>query len=150
MQPHIRSTLIKYGNRVRAHAGSALFLHVAVMAAASTAAIVPLFYKRFFDILTSGIPNGAAVALLVRTLMIIAGLQLLQWAFWRFSTFINNYFQATIIAELADDCFRYLHKHSFAFFNGNFVGSLVKRVNYFTRAFEGTADRLTWNILPLF
>lgn len=149
MNANIRSTLVKYSAKVRTHAWSAIFVHIAIIGAAATAAIIPLFYKRFFDILTGTLARGTAVAMLISTLTIIAILQLVQWVFWRVSGYINAYFQSKIIAELADDCFRYLQKHSFAFFNSNFVGSLVKRVNYFTRAFESTADRITWNILPL-
>ena len=41
-----------------------------------------------------------------------------------------------------------MHKHSFAYFSNNFVGSLVKRVNWFTRGFEGMADRIMYNLTP--
>lgn len=149
MNANIRSTLIKYTRRVRGHAISAVLVAITIIGASSAAAIVPLFYKRFFDILTSPVGRATAVEMLIKTLMIIAAIQFLQWIFWRISGFINARFQSTIMTELADDCFRYLHKHSFSFFNNNFVGSLVKRVNYFTRAFEGTADRVTWDMLPL-
>lgn len=149
MNANIRSTLIKYSRRARGHAPSAIAVILTIIGASATAAIVPLFYKRFFDILAAAAERATVVDRLIQVLMIIAALQILQWAFWRMAGFVNAYFQSTVMTELADDCFQYLHKHSFAFFNNNFVGSLVKRVNYFTRAFEGTADRITWDMLPL-
>jgi ATP-binding cassette subfamily B protein len=54
------------------------------------------------------------------------------------------------MADIANSCFEYLHNHSVTFFNNNFVGSLVKRVNRFSRAFEGIADIIEWEFVPIF
>ncbi len=45
--------------------------------------------------------------------------------------------------------YKYLHKHSFSYFNDNFAGSFVKRVSYFPKALEQIADEFVWNLLPL-
>jgi ATP-binding cassette, subfamily B, bacterial len=45
--------------------------------------------------------------------------------------------------------FKHLHLQSFSFFSDNFSGSLVKKVNYFTRAFETITDNFFWNLLPM-
>lgn len=105
----------------------------------------PYYYKKFFDVLVED-PNKAV---LFHILLIIFGISLLHWFFIRIAAFVNSYFQTSVMRDLANTCFAYLHKHSFSFFNNNFVGSLVKRVNRFYRSFEGVADRLTWDLLPI-
>lgn len=111
--------------------------------------IVPLYYKKFFDVLSSGGDRGALPSILVGVLISIILLKLARWTLWRIAGLATNRLQPTVIANLANHCFTELHKHSFTYFNNNFVGSLVKRVNWFTRAFEVIADRVTWDLIPL-
>ncbi len=111
--------------------------------------IVPLYFKKFFDVLSTTTNPAQSKNILVGVLVSIAVLEVARWAVWRLAMVINTPFQTKTIADLANRCFTYLHKHSFAYFNNNFVGSLVKRVNWFTRAFEPIMDKLLWNIVPL-
>ena len=53
------------------------------------------------------------------------------------------------MADLYNTCFSYLHKHSVNFFNNNFVGSLVKKVNRFPNAFLGLSDMFFFEVLTL-
>ncbi|MFH1286893.1 MAG: ABC transporter ATP-binding protein [Candidatus Magasanikbacteria bacterium] len=107
--------------------------------------LAPLYYKKFFDELA----GSGDLSVLSRLLWIIFGIALVHWFFIRAAAFANSYFQTSVMRDLANSCFAYLHKHSFSFFNNNFVGSLVKRVNRFYSAFEGVADRLTWDLMPI-
>lgn len=116
---------------------------------AATNVIAPLYYKKFFDILVSGQTKEATVNGLIAVLVSILILQFIGWISWRTASFSSTYFQSKVIADLSNTCFKYLHKHSFSYFNNNFTGSLVKRVSYFPRAFETIADRITWSFLPL-
>ncbi len=112
--------------------------------------IIPLYFKNFFDVLTSGQPNDIIYNGLISTLIIIAGVELLQWVFWRISGFSSVYFQSGVITDLSNSCFKYIHKHSFSYFNNNFTGALVKRIHYFLHSFEDIADRIIWEFIPLF
>lgn len=116
---------------------------------AATNVIGPLYYKKFFDILVSGQPKEEIVSGLISVLVQIAVIFIAGWISWRTATFVSAYFQNRVIADLSNTCFKYLHKHSFSYFNNSFTGSLVKRVSYFPRAFEEIVDRITWNFLPL-
>lgn len=149
MKVSTKSTLSKYWVHVRRHPILAAMLVLVVTSASTTSAIIPLYFKQFFDVFGRVAAPNELTSALIRILVIIAVLEFIRWSFWRISGFLNNIFQPRIMTDLANQCFQYLHKHSFSFFNSNFVGSLVKRVNYFTRAFESTADRITWNVLPL-
>lgn len=111
--------------------------------------IVPLYFKKFFDLLTSGGEVVTVAHSLVMILVIMFGLEIFKWVLGTTMAFATSYFESRVLADLADTCFCYLHHHSYNFFNNNFVGSLVKRVNWFVRAFEGTVDRLVFNLLPL-
>ena len=110
---------------------------------------VPLYFKEFFDILTSGQSREAIYNSLIAVLIAIAGLEFLQWVLWRSTAFSSTYFQSKVLADLSNSCFKYLHGHSFSYFSNNFTGSLVKRVNYFVRSFEDIADKITWDFIPL-
>lgn len=121
-----------------------------IIGGASSGVIIPLYFKRFFDVLTESADVQSAVPALVHVLFLIAILEGFRWIFWRVAGFTNTYFQPAVMARLANRCFAYLHKHSFSYFNNNFVGSLVKRVNWFVRAFESVADKISWVLLPLF
>jgi len=108
--------------------------------------VIPLFFKEFFDLLSDASISVVEVAnQLFAILGWIAVLFAVYWVLERITGFSNNYFQPTVIRDLYHTCFDYLHRHSFGFFQSNFVGSLVRRVNKFTRSFENMADRLIWN-----
>ncbi len=107
--------------------------------------IIPIYYKKFFDALTT----SAVHTDLVNIILFILLLNGIQWLFWRSATFINNYFQPKIIADLANTSFDYLHGHSFGFFINRFVGGLVRKVGRLTRAFEEISDSYFWNLIPM-
>lgn len=111
--------------------------------------ILPLYYKAFFDVLVSQQSRDAIYQSLMAILSNILMAVLVGWVFWRVATFSIIYFQTKVITDLSNMCFRYLHKHSFSYFNNNFTGSLVKRAGYFARAYEDIADKIIWDIIPI-
>lgn len=111
--------------------------------------IVPLYFRNMFNLLTDSQDRLAAGSGLIHILIIIAVLELLQWTGWRIGTFTASYFQSKVMYDLDNANFSYLHKHSFGFFNDNFVGSITKKVKWFTRAYETISDRILWDLLPL-
>ncbi len=122
-----------------------IVIFLSVTTGAAFGVSTPYFYKKFFDALTNNGTKGDLLHVLFFIFLTMTG----EWFFWRIAAFVNAYFQTKMMGDLAVTCFKYLHKHSFGFFNNNFVGSLVKRVNRFYRAFEGIADRFTWDLLPI-
>lgn len=114
--------------------------------------VIPLFYKRFFDLLTlaDGLPKVVLVGELQHVILVVLGLNGLLWLFYRVASFVNNYFQPRVMADLANTCFDYLHGHSLGFFSNRFVGSLVRRVGRLVTAFEYVSDTFYWNLLQTF
>ena len=127
-----------------------LFLTLFGVAAASVfSLIVPIYYKKFFDILTNTQDKILIAPQLVNVLFIILALNFSAWIFWRIGSFANSSFQSNSMASLRQQSFNHLMHHSYSFFTNNFTGALVQRVGRYARAFEKIADRVTWDIVSL-
>jgi len=111
--------------------------------------IEPLYLKKFFDFLSLG-NSSEIVSKLIGVLIIIAILEVTSWACWRIMGFAYVYLSSKVMSELANMCFAKLHLHSFSYFNNNFVGTLVKRVQWFVKAYENVSDRIIYDLGTLF
>lgn len=111
--------------------------------------IVPLFYKRLLDTLATAEPTDAVVSVLISIAASIAGLLLLRQTARRIGSYANTYFQPRIMNDLTQTSFAHLVNHSYSFFSNNFTGSLVRRVNRLSGAFEDFADRFLFDIVPI-
>ncbi len=113
------------------------------------AAIIPLFYKHFFDVITAG---GARADIAPQLLWIIALVAVLNgyiWLAFRFGTFWNISYVSDTLVRLKQQAYDYLMEHSYSFFTNNFTGSLTQKVNRFGRSFQSLSDRLIWDMLSL-
>lgn len=149
MRDNTRKTLGIYWRHMARYKFWGLTVLFSVVGASALNAILPLYFKKFFDVLTGGRPGEETAGELISVLALILFVEFLGWLFWRICSFSSSYFQSRVISDLANTCFRCLHKHSFSYFNDNFTGSLVKRVSYFTKSFEEIIDKITWNFIPL-
>ncbi len=129
---------------------SLLFTTVILLGVGSAIGVVtPVYYKKFFDILSSGGDKVVLVPSLVHQITIILIIQAVAWVFWRIGSLTNVSFQANTMANLRRQAYGILMKHSYGFFTNNFTGSLVQRVGRYARAFEKLSDRFTWDVVPL-
>lgn len=149
MKTNTKLTLKIFWQQIKTHNISGLIVVLSIIFGSAVGAITPLYFKKFFDLLTQNQAKDTLIPQLVQTLISIAIVEMIGWVFWRLATFFAVYFQTSIMGDLSDVCFKYLHKHSFSYFNNSFVGSLVKKVNRFTRAFEDITDRFFYNIIQL-
>ena len=53
------------------------------------------------------------------------------------------------MARLKQNAFNYTLFHSYSFFANNFTGSIVQKVNRFSRSFEALCDVMAFNIMPV-
>ncbi len=149
MKDNTRKTLGFYWQGIKRHKLLCFVILVATIGAVMIDVITPLYFKDFFNQLVSGSSKDIIAKSLIALLVSITIIKLIQWVCWRISSFCMDYAQSKIIAELSDMCFAYLHKHSFTFFSNSFVGSLVKKVRWFTGAFEVIYDNVMWSLVPL-
>ncbi|MBI4135468.1 ABC transporter ATP-binding protein [Candidatus Uhrbacteria bacterium] len=149
MKPRTRETLKIYWHAVRNYKLLAFLMFFALGSVTVLELLIPLYYKKFFNILTGAAPSVSVGADLLQILFIILGLNAAAWAIFRFTTFANDYFQPRIMADLLQNAYAYLQRHSYGFFTNRFVGALVRKVTKLSRAFEAFADRTYWNLYPL-
>lgn len=110
---------------------------------------IPIFYKKFFDVLTKTADKMSASDQLVGILLVIFALNGLSWLLYRLGGFVHVYFQTRTLGKLRQNSFNYLIDHSYSFFTNNFTGSLVQRINRFARSFDRLSDRVIWNVIPI-
>lgn len=110
---------------------------------------IPILYKEFFDVLSNSTERDLAVPSLVRIVVYVAILHGVSFVFYRGVLFLYNASVSRIMARLRQNAFNYMILHSHGFFASNFTGSLVQRVNRFSRSFERIADTLSFNVISL-
>ncbi len=129
-----------------------LFLFLTILGTVFTAitnTLGPLYIKQILDLVSANNVDRAVSQDLLKALAMFGLVSFGQWLSWRVAITAVIQYEAKVLRDLANSCFQYLHKNSFGFFNDNFVGSLVKRVGRFVRAFEDINDKLIFNVLTL-
>lgn len=111
--------------------------------------LIPIYYKKFFDIIGQDGEKSLIIASLLSIIAIVAFLHLVNWVFWWSGTYLNAFVSSTVMARLRQNSFNYLMNHSYSFFSNNFTGSLVQRINRFARAFEQLNDSVMYQLIPL-
>lgn len=113
------------------------------------AMIYPVLYKKIIDVMSLTTDPLAAMPELMTIIIAIIILDTVSTFSWKIAGYAGSALQAKVMANILNECFYYLHQHSFNFFNDNFTGTLVKKVNRISRAFEGIHDSITWEFLPI-
>jgi len=150
MQFRTKQTLKIYWSQVRHYRILIFCMFLAGGVAVVADLAIPIYYKKFFNILTDATAFGSApVRALVGALVMIVSFNGVGWILHRFMHVANSYVQPRIQADLFLHAYDYLQRHAYGFFTNRFVGSLVRRVTKITRAFEVFADRVFWEIFPL-
>lgn len=142
-----KQTLLEYYRAGKKYSWLFVVTVIAVILATLAEIYKPYIYKLFFDHLTKEQPSPERLINLVFQAFVLG---LLSWFFWRVATFIAAYFQARVMRDLQQLSFEVLHKHSINFFNNNFAGSLVRKINKFSKAYETITDQFFWSFIPVF
>lgn len=125
---------------------SVLFLSVLCMQAASV--IVPLYLKRLVDLLSTSAPSPDVVHAAFLVLVVYAGLGLLNWLFRFVQRYSIQLIETKVMADLVNNAFSYLIRHSYDFFSSHFTGSLTRRVTRYSRSYEQVLDSIALNFAP--
>ncbi|MCK5474963.1 MAG: ABC transporter ATP-binding protein [Candidatus Pacebacteria bacterium] len=149
MKNNTRKTIKIYWSHIIKYKLSGSIIFLSIVAGSAISVIIPLYYKKFFDILGTDQAREVIADGLIDILIIILIVHFINWIAWRMADLFLPHFYAQLIADIQDTCFKYLHKHSFSYFNNNFVGALVKRVGYFSNSFRDVLDRVLWEFVPL-
>ncbi len=123
-----------------------LVIFFCLIAGSIISAVAPLYYKDFFDALT----NEGATRIAFDALIWGLGLKAVGWFLWRPISLISNWIQTKIMANLSNKAFTNILQHTYEFFTNSFVGSLTRKVNRFSTAYETIFDQLAYSLVPLF
>jgi ATP-binding cassette subfamily B protein len=113
------------------------------------AVFVPLYYKKFFDILGQNAEKYSLMSTLIQIIIIIAALHLVMWIFWRISDYTATWMMSETMSHLKQNAFNYTLGHSYTFFANSFTGGIVQKVNRFTRSFEVINNSIVYQVIPL-
>ncbi len=106
------------------------------------------FYLLFKDFVNA-ITEGQDVDSVLRLVFWVFILQTFGWMMWRTAGYSGSVFEPRAMRDITNYCFEALHKHSYNFFNNQFVGSLVKRISRMARSFEDITDQFLFEFYPL-
>lgn len=122
-----------------------LVIVICLVALTILGTVAPIYYKQFFDALST---NQLDVA--TKALIVALAIKAVVIVLWRPVNLSTNHVQTRVMADLSNMAFSNLIHHSYEFFTNSFVGSLTKRVNRFSRAYEAIFDQLVYSLIPLF
>lgn len=148
MKDNSAKTLIHFWKSLIKYKGLVVLVMMSIVLASALDSVIPVFFKNFFNVLTSGDNKEIVVKGLFSALLLIMLLKLSRWVFWRITIFILNFLESRVITDLYEICFSYLQHHSFLYFSNNFSGSMVKKTKSYVNAFEVLADQIFFELLP--
>lgn len=149
MKVSTKETLKIYAQHMRPYRAYFVLGFIALITAIGASLVSPLFYKWFFDVLTSGEDKAVVVPQLLEILVYIGITYLIGHIGYRTSGFSAIKSVTHTMNDLANTCFSFLHTHSYSFFTDNFAGALVKKVNRFYRSFNRIFDIVYWDLIGL-
>jgi ATP-binding cassette subfamily B protein len=114
----------------------------------ATSLASPLYLRQFFNTLAAHSPTPDVVHALFITLLIILGIELLDWLSFRIQAFSMLHLESRVMANLNATAFEYLIGHSYHFFSSQFTGTLTRRVRKFSDAFETLFDSIMLQFFP--
>ncbi len=112
--------------------------------------ILPIYYTKIVDIVQVGDGSRAAlVPVLMGILGAMAVVEVFSIGGRRMVGFGLVSLEPKVMRRIFQQCFAYLHRHSFRFFTNNFSGSLVKKINKLAYSYENMVDNFIFNILRM-
>ena len=108
--------------------------------------LAPILYKNIVDLISSvGVP--AVVIGSIFSLLLTYGIVfILSQILWSIGNYTLTYSQSNIMRDLYNDSYKRLQQHSYGFFTGRFVGSLVAKVKRYVDSFETIHDMVSFRI----
>lgn len=145
MKATTKSTIRFYAKHVLNNRFEFVTILLTILGGVGSEMIVPYLYKLLIDSMSS----GQDAEYLFKLIFLVLGVNLFHWASWRIASYLTCYFQPKTMMAIMNECFSVMHSHSFNFFNNNFTGGLVKKVNRMARSFEDIMDYIFFNFYTL-
>ena len=110
----------------------------------------PIYQTKLVDIVSmTWVEKPELVSMLLRVLLIILLLDLANiWA-RRLVWFPMIKYENDATQDIYEECFQYLHKHSYRFFSNNLSWSLIRKVGKLAWSYETVVDRFIFQVLNM-
>ena len=149
MKENTRKTFRFFWGYVKRHKIAASAMLFGLLLGSIMGMVWVMIFREFFAILEMGGEKAVVSAALMVTLGWIIFSEALEWIGWRIVHYVDNWLRPQVMSEIVQDCFEYMHQHSYRFFTNNFVGSLVKKVGRIMRGFERVIGKIYWDMVPM-
>jgi len=143
MKKSTRQTITFYLKYLKQFKGYTLLSALFITLAVGLQMAFPALFGWFIDTLVNGadtLDSSIVVQNLLKILVVIVSVDVMNHISWRVLIYSIIRLQSKGMREITNECFEFLHQHSYRFFSDNFTGSLVKKVGRMTRAFETITD----------
>jgi ATP-binding cassette subfamily B protein len=107
--------------------------------------VVPRFIKRLFDAFS----HAETSAVMLQTVGIIAGLNLVGWLIGYVRKITGNNLRPRVSAEIQEAAFAKIIGHSYQFFSNTFAGALTKKVYRLGSSARTMAAEIEYVLLPI-
>ena len=112
--------------------------------------VSPIYQTKLVDVVAmTWVEKSELVAMLLRLLWIILLLDIVNIAAWRMIWFPQIKYESEVTKDIYQECFQYLHKHSYRFFSNNLTWSLINKINKLAWSYEKVVDMLVYQILGI-
>jgi len=110
----------------------------------------PIYQTKLVDIVSmTWVEKPELVSMLLKVLLIILLLDLANiWA-RRLVWFPMIKYENDATKDIYEECFQYLHKHSYRFFSNNLSWSLIRKVGKLAWSYETVVDRFIFQVLNM-
>ncbi len=143
-----KDVLTLYGKAVAQYPITLCVVMIFTVLASLLGLIVPIYYKEFFDIASSGPQNGETGDKLLTVIYLILGINLAIWVSKRTFYYGMVRLAREVMIDLRIQAFDYLIHHSQHFFASTFTGGLVQKVGRYQKAYDRIADSIIFHVIP--
>ena len=110
----------------------------------------PLYLTKFVDIFAiTRVEKSELINMALKILIIVMSLDVVYFIWRRLVWYPTFKHELWVMKDIYEECFLYIHKHSYRFFTNNLSGSLIKKITKLAGAYETVADIFIFQILRI-
>ena len=110
----------------------------------------PIYLTKFVDIFAiTWVNKSELIKMALKILLIVMSLDVVNILSRRLVWFPIIKHELGVMKDIYEECFQYIHKHSYRFFTNNLSGALIKKITKLAGAYETVADIFVFQILRI-
>lgn len=106
----------------------------------------PVVYKNIIDTLSLGTPETVSWEMLLRLLLVLAGVSIVHYIGYRAGDYASVYFESKSMRDMYNESLERSLTHSHHFFSSNFSGSLIAKIKRYVSSFETLVDVVSYPV----